>query len=429
MLKQLLQYRLKALSQKIIRRYQPRIIGITGSIGKTSAKEAIALVLSDKFSVRSSQKNYNNEFGLPLTIIGAEAGGRSIRSWLKVFNQAEQLLKVKDPTYPEVLVLEMGVDRPGDMEYLCSIVTPEVGVETAVSYAHLEFFGSIANIKKEKQVLIEHVDNKGAAILNFDNEYTKDMVQASKARIISYSINDEDAALKAQDIAYNFTKGDYSLSGLNFKLNYQGSIVPVFMKNVLSETAIYASLAGAAVGLHFGLNLIDIAQSLKDFVMPKGRMNLLAGINYSFIIDDTYNSSPEACLSALGILKTMKIGPEGHKYALLGDMLEIGSYTEEGHQLIGRRAAEAADDIIAVGRQAATIAAGALAVNFPKDNIFTFTNAIEAGKFLAARIKSGDVVLAKGSQGIRLETAVKLLMAEPERAKELLVRQDGNWQE
>lgn len=427
-MRKLLQFKLKFLARLIAKKYQPHIIGITGSIGKTSTKEAVVTVLTGLFRVRSSFKNYNNELGLPLTIIGHESAGHSIFGWLMVFVKAWKLIIFRDHNYPEILVLEMGVDRPGDMAYLCSIISPEIGIVTAVSYSHLEYFGSVANIKKEKQVLIENVDNKGLAILNYDNELTREMSDVSHAKVITYGLG-EGADLRAQDVSYNFSKGDYDLSGLHFKMGYAGSIVPVFMKNVLSEPAIYAALAGAAVGLHFKMNLVEVADALNNFNLPPGRMNLLPGINHSFVIDDTYNSSPEAALAALEVLNNIRISEEGKKYAVLGDMMEIGDYTEEGHRLVGAKIASSnINYLVAVGERAKFIVSGAKEAGFKEESIFYFDNVSAAGEFLATKINNGDVVLVKGSQFMRMEKIVKNLMAETDRAKELLVRQGKEWE-
>jgi len=426
-MKKIIQLKLKILAQLILRKYQPVVIGITGSIGKTSAKEAISQVLKEKLNVRLSFKNYNNEIGLPLTVIGATSPGRNLWGWLKVFCRALSLLLVKDSAYPAVLVLEMGIDRPGDLAYLLSIAPVDVGLVTAVSYSHLEYFGSVVNIKKEKQVLIERLKSQGLAILNNDNEGTREMIKSSPARVLTYGLQ-PGANLQAQDIVYNFSKGKYELNGLNFKLNYNGSIVPVVMPDVMSETAIYAALAAAAVGLYFEMNLVEIARGLRDFTLPPGRMNLLPGIKHAFIIDDTYNSSPEAALSALETLRQVKIDPGAEKYAVLGDMLEIGHYTEEGHRLVGRQVAlNGIQHLIAVGEKARDFIVGAKEAGLDDDYIFYFDRPEEAGRFLQHRIKEGDVLLVKGSQGVRLEKVVKELMAEPDQAAELLVRQGKEW--
>jgi UDP-N-acetylmuramoyl-tripeptide--D-alanyl-D-alanine ligase len=321
----------------------------------------------------------------------------------------------------------MGVDHPGDMAYLTAIAPPTIGIVTTISYSHLEYFGSLMNIKKEKQVLIEKLDNKGLAILNYDNEAVREMAAASTAKVLTYGLK-PGADLQAQDIVYNFTKGTYELSGINFKLNYQGSIVPVFMDNVMSEAALYAALAAAAVGLYFKMNLVEVAAALKDFSLPRGRMNILPGIKHTFIIDDTYNASPEAAVSAVDILGRIKVEEAAHKYAVLGEMLELGSYTEEGHRLVGAKvAASGIDELIAVGEKARDIIRGATEAGLADDYIFYFDKPEEAGRFLQNRLKAGDIILVKGSQGMRMERIVREIMAEPERAGELLVRQGEEW--
>jgi UDP-N-acetylmuramoyl-tripeptide--D-alanyl-D-alanine ligase len=428
-MRKLLKIKLKILAKLIIKKYQPKIIGITGSIGKSSAKSAISHVLTENFNVRTSYKNYNNEIGLPLTIIEVKSPGKDYFYWFIIILKALKLLLIRDKSYPKILVLEMGVDRPRDMDYLLSIVKPDIAVVTAVSYSHMEFFGSLANIKKEKQRLVEALSSSGVAILNYDSAQVKEMEKVSKAKILSYGIKSENVSLQAQDIIYNFAREkSYELSGINFKLNYQGATVPVYMKNVLSEAAIYATLAAIAVAVELGVNVVNAASAFNNFFLPPGRMNILPGIKHSFIIDDTYNSSPEAAISAINILGKMNIDKESSKYAVLGDMLEIGSYTIEGHRLVGRKTYEnKIDYLLAVGERARDFIRGAKDVGMNEDRIYYFDYIEEAGRFLQNRIKAGDVILVKGSQGARMEKVVKEIMAEPEHASELLIRQDKKW--
>ncbi len=427
-LRTILKNNLKILAKLIIKKYQPKVIAITGSVGKSSAKEAVWQVLHTKFRVRASIKNYNNEIGLPLTIIGASSAGKSFFAWLRIFVKALGLLIIRDKNYPEIIILEMGIDRIGDMNYLVSIVKPHIAIVTSVSHSHLEYFGSVNNIKKEKQVLVESLEKNGLAILNFDSELVKEMAKISKAPVLSYGIKDKEADFLTQDIVYNFTKGDYDLSGITFKVQHQGSVVPVSMKNVISEPAIYAVLAAFAVASSLDLSVLEVASSLYDFSLPPGRMNMLPGVKHSFIIDDTYNSSPEAVMSALDILAKMNIDKENNKYAVLGEMLEIGAYTEEGHRKIGEKVAkEKINFLIAVGERARDFMRGAAEAGFNEDYMFYFSKSKDVGPFLQNRIKAGDLLLVKGSQGVRMELIVKELMAEPDKAKDLLVRQDDAW--
>lgn len=292
---------LKVFAKLIINKYRPLIIGITGSVGKTSAKEAVFAVLSGKRKVRSNIKNYNNEIGLPLTIIDAQAQGKSVFGWLGVFWKATSLLITTDNNYPEVLILEMGIDRPGDMDYLNGIVQSKIGIATLIGPVHLEYFGTIERIQKEKGKLIEQLPKDGYAVLNFDNEKTRKLKDISKAKVITYGF-DEKADVQAKELNFSLGKAG-EVQGINFKLSYKGSSVPVFLLNSLGTSAVSACLAGAAVGIIQGMNLIEIAQSLKNFRNPKGRLNLLKGIKRSLIIDDTYNSSPQSAITALGVLK------------------------------------------------------------------------------------------------------------------------------
>lgn len=438
-MKKIIELKLKYISKIILDRYKPEIIGITGSVGKTSAKEAVYTVLASKFNARRNIKNYNNEIGLPLTIIGVDSPGSSIIGWGMVFLKALKLILVKDKNYPKILVLEMGVDRPGDMKYLNSIVKCKIGIITAIGPVHLEFFKSINNIQKEKGALIKNLAKHGRAILNYDDEKAMQTSKYTQAKILTYGFN-EKADVRAQELVFSFDKSTNlseletnktnmnNLAGVSFKLSYQGSAVPILLPNVIGYAAVYAALAGAAVGIAYGLNLVEVAQALREFKSPCGRMNLIRGIKNTLIIDDTYNSSPQASIIALDTISKIPLVNGARRFAVLGDMLELGSMSEQGHKQVGRHAVKSKiDKLIVVGERARDISRGAIKAGMLKDNIFHFTQAKEAGKFIQDRINQGDLILIKGSQGIRMEKIVKEIMAEPLRAKELLVRQDEQW--
>ncbi len=430
MLRKILQFKLKFFAQRILKKYQPIVIGITGSVGKTSAREAIYLVLKDKRSVRLSPKNYNNEIGLPLTIIGADSPGRNLQAWWLIFIKALGLLLWKDKNYPQILILEMGTDRPGDLAYLTKIAPPTISVVTGVSRSHLEYFSSLDNIRKEKQVLVENIkktNNAGLAVLNYDNKLSREMSLVSKAPVLTYGLQ-AGADLRAEDLTFNFSKDGYELAGINFKLNYQGSVVPVSLPQALTESAVTAALAGAAVGIYFKFNLIEIAQALRPFSLPRGRMNILAGAKHTFIIDDTYNASPVSALAALDTLDRIQIDESATKYAILGDMLELGKYSVDGHRLVGQKFANSTIKyLIVIGEKSRDIIQGAISAGLADDYIFHFDQVEKVAPFLLNKLRAGDLILIKGSQGMRLEKIVKELLAEPERASELLVRQSPEW--
>jgi UDP-N-acetylmuramoyl-tripeptide--D-alanyl-D-alanine ligase len=421
-MKKILQLKLKILAKLVIWRQKPKVVAITGSVGKTSSKNAICQVLRSRYRVSGGLKNYNNEIGLPLSIIGSLSPKRNIFAWFLIFCKALRLIIFKSKKYPEVLVLEMGIDRPGDMDYLCSIAKPSVGVVTAVGHSHIEFFGSKGKIKEEKQKLVKALPASGLAVLNCDDDLVCQMANLSRSKVLKYGFTSE-AELKAQDLIYNLERGNYDLSGLNFKFNYNGSIVPVVMDNVITKSAVYAALSAASVALHFGLNLIDIASSLKDFSLPNGRMNTLIGINHSFIIDDSYNSSPESCKLALEVFDKIKIDKESFKYAVLGDILELGDMSEEIHREIGKYISKLdIDFLVLVGRESEFIGEEASKRGFLKDNIFYLKNSTEAGLFIQDRIRPGDVMLFKGSRGMKMEEAIKKVMINPEKSASLLVK-------
>ena len=426
-MKKVIEKILKFFAQKILAKYQPLVVGITGSIGKTSTKEAVSTVLSKKYRLRRNVKNYNNEIGVPLTIIGAEAQGRSVFGWLSVFLKAAFLSATKDRNYPNVLVLEMGVDHPGDMDYLNDIVKCHIGVVTFVGPVHLEFFNTIEKVQKEKGKLIENLDRDGFAILNYDNIKTREIKNISKVKTLTYGF-DTKADVRAQEIIFSFDKGDV-LQGTSFKLSHNGSSVPVFLPGVLGGSVVYSSLAAAAVGITQGMNLIDISQALREYKPPRGRMNLMAGIKHTLIIDDTYNSSPQAAIAVLGVLKEIPIKENAKKIAVLGDMLELGGYSEEGHREVGKYLAKMEiEKLITVGECSRDIGRGAKEAGMSEDNVFHFADTTSAGQFLQEIMKEDDLVLIKGSQGMRMEKIVREVMAEPQKASELLVRQDVKWQ-
>lgn len=430
-MKKLIQLKLKVLARIIIKKYKPEIIGITGSVGKTSTKDAIYSVLSSKFSVRRSIENYNNEIGVPLTIIGEKSPGRSVFGWLMVFCRACKLILITDKNYPKILVLEMGVDRPGDMDYLTSIAKCKIGVVTLIGLTHLEYFGTIDKIQKEKSTLIKNLEKSGWAILNYDNEKSRQISDVSKSKVITYGMQDK-ASIRAQEVVFSFERNiKQSLDGLrgvSFKLSYDGSFAPVLLPGVIGCAAVYAALAAAAVGIAYEMNLIEIAEALRSFKSPNGRMNLIEGIKNTLIIDDTYNSSPSSSMAALDVFKTIPKSRGNKRYAVLGDMLELGNQSEKGHRQVGEYLVECGiNKLVVVGERSIDIMHGAIDAGMSEDDIFHFATSVEAGRFIQDRIKQGDLILVKGSQGMRMERIVKELMAEPMRAEELLVRHSKSW--
>ena len=428
-MKKIISYLLKRLAKKFIKKYRPKIIGITGSVGKSSAKEMIYAILKDHFEVRRTIKNYNNELGVPLTILGRLSPGKSLSGWLRVFWMAFGGLIFREISYPKILVLEMGVDRLGDIKYLTTIVQPEIGVITAIAPTHLEFFGSIENIVREKQTLVSSLPPSGWAVLNADDDLVWNMKEHINAKILSFGFSERaDVRVIEYELDQQVDEGITKINGIRIKIRYHGSVMPVFLPKIISRSQVYAVLAAIAVGTIFDLNLIEISESCGKCEAVKGRMSPILGINQSLIIDDTYNASPKAVKVALSNLLEIEKAPQSRRIAVLGDMLELGKNSAEYHQKVGElEIINNIDLLVTVGNLAKEIAEGAKKDKENLNKIFSFGEQSEVIEFLKNNIKKGDIILVKGSQGARMEKVVQAIMAEPQRAKGFLVRQDSMW--
>ena len=411
---------LRILARATIRRYKPVIVGVTGNVGKTSTKLAIGAVLSRLRRIRASAKSFNNEIGFPLAILGDWQKTGGVFFWMRVILASIMRLIVRTRRYPEVLVLEYGVDRPGDMDYLLSIARPDVAVVTAIGDVpvHVEFFAGKEQVVKEKAKLVRALSAASHAVLAADDSAVAEMAKETRAHILTYGF-DESAAVRVS----SFEQVLKEMQGSVMKLEYRGNFIPVRIEGALGKAQSCAAAAAGAVGLIFSMNLVSISEALNDYRPPQGRLRVLRGVKKSLLIDDTYNASPLAMEEALRTLAPMK----KRRIAVLGDMLELGKYTLEAHERSGKLAAHAADMLITVGLRGKLISAAALTEGMDAGAVHHFETVGEAGKFLEEKLKAGDVVLLKASQAVRLEKAVKEVMAEPERARELLVRQDARW--
>lgn len=423
----LLQFILKLFARATIAKYKPRIVGITGSVGKTSTKEAIVAVLATKWRVGQTPKNLNNEIGLPLIILGEkDSGYNSVFSWLKIFGRALKQLLITNATYPEFLVLEYGVDKEGDMDYLLSIARPEVAVITAIAPTHLEFLGSVEAVGREKSKLITNLPPQGIVVLNLDDDWLADFSGKIKSRLITFGFS-QTAQVRADNWLLSKDENN-SVIGISFKLISGGSSVPIFLPGIVGKPAVLVALAATVVGIALGVPLLDISQALQSMPLLPGRLRLIAGVFNTTLIDDTYNSSPAAVVEALDVLSRFPLVVNARRWAILGDMLELGKESEKLHRGIGKLVVKSkVDFLITVGKESRAMASGATLDGFKPESAWHFTDSSEVGHFVKQRLQAGDVVLIKGSQGIRCEKVTKKLMAEPELANELLVRQYKPW--
>jgi UDP-N-acetylmuramyl pentapeptide synthase len=410
------------LSELTLVRYEPGIIGITGSVGKTSTKAAMAAVLGSDRRVRAAGKSFNNELGLPLTILGDWESTEGILFWPKVLVSGISQLLAKNPSYPHIVVLEYGVDRPGDMDYLLRIARPQVGVVSALGEipVHVEFFAGPESVKKEKAKMVGALPVTGFAILNGDEPRVLEMKNETRAHPLTFGFS-RGVEMRISGFTNHLDK---KFKGVSFKLTYGGTSVPVKIEGVFGKSHAYATAAACAAGLIYGMNLGRMAEALSSYEPVPGRLCLVSGIKDSFIIDDSYNSSPTATHEALRVLGSLKAK---RKIAVLGDMLELGKYTMEAHEGIGRLIPKNADILMTLGSRGKFIAERAAKSGFSKKKIMTFMDVGEAGLELQRKMQKGDLILVKGSQSVRMEKIVKEVMAEPQKAEELLVRQSPVW--
>ena len=409
---------LKILASLILKKFKPKIIAITGTVGKTSTKEAILTVLSH-FVVRGNIKSYNNTLGVPLTILGSETGGKNIFKWLVIFIRAFLMIifPKKLSNYPGILVLELGIDRPGDMDYFLSFIKPDIGIITAVGEApvHVEFFKSRDALGIEKVKIVSALSN-GAAIINCDDPFLDKVAKRLEFSVLTFGF-EEGATVRIMEYKTTF-------DGTFFKIEHAGNVVPFRLPGALGIGQVYASAAATATGIFFKMNLVNISQALLSYKPPPGRMKILPGIKESLVIDDTYNASPMAMQAALETLNEFEAS---RKIAVLGDMLELGEYTEEAHRQIGKFTAQFLDYLFVIGLRAKFISDEAKKNGLEENRIFEFNKGEEAIDKLQKIIQEEDLILVKGSQGMRMERIVEGIMAEPNKAKDLLVRQDKAW--
>ncbi len=350
-----------------------RVVGITGSVGKSTTKELTAEVLEQRFRTIKSPGNLNNEIGLPLSLLRAtEAHERA--------------------------VLEMGFYVPGEIAFLCEIARPQVGVVTNVSQVHLERAGSLQAIVDGKAELVESLPPapEGVAVLNYDEPLVRSMADRTQAAIFYYGLS-EQADLWASDVQ------GLGLEGVRFVLHYCGESVHVRVP-LLGRHSVHTALRAAAVGLVEGLTWEEIVAGLQSS-HTQLRLVAVHGPGGALLLDDTYNAAPPSVIAALNLLAEL----DGRRIAVLGDMLELGDYEERGHRMVGSRAAAVADLLVAVGERARWIADEALKSGMASEQVVTLQDSEQAIDYLKTRIGEGDIVLVKGSRGMRMDRIVSAL--------------------
>ncbi|NLM26411.1 MAG: UDP-N-acetylmuramoyl-tripeptide--D-alanyl-D-alanine ligase [Firmicutes bacterium] len=365
---------LQQLAAEYLKQHPVPVIAVTGSNGKTTTKDLIAQVLSKKFVVHKTKGNFNNELGLPLTILELE------------------------PEH-EIMVLEMGMRGLGEIAALAELAPPDVAVITNVGPVHLELLGSLENVAQAKTELLEKLSPEGLAILNGDDSLLR--LHSYKAPLVWFFGEQADNQLQASNI-------NIDQNGLaSFTCHWQEQ--KVFVKlSVPGKHNVLNSLAAIAVGLHFGISLADCAAGLKDANLTEMRLEVIEGPRGVKIINDAYNASPASMAAALDTVKSM--ASEGRKVAILGDMFELGSVAEQAHQELGRLASQACDYLIYVGSYAALVKKGAEDEGLSPADIHIYSQVSDLIQNLEKLIADQDLVLVKASRGMALEQVVDALL-------------------
>lgn len=357
-------------------RFDVQVTGITGSVGKTSTKEVLASVLSTRFNTLKSAGNLNNEIGCPLTVLQLDGAHQKV-------------------------VLEMGAGYElGELTFLCGIARPDIGVVTVVAPVHLERMGTVENIALNKSELVRSLPSQGTAVLNGDDPLVAAMREVTAAHVVMYGL-DPACDIYATDIE---GKG---LNGVHFTLHVKEDSQRWRVRlPLLGRHSVHTALAAAGAAHAAGMSWDSIVAALQK-LDAQVRLLVVPGQNGSTLIDDSYNASPDSTIAALNLLEEM----DGRRIAVLGDMLELGSYAREGHMKVARRAAIVADRLVVVGTLGRLIGEEALRLRSdrPSDRVFFARDNDQVVEYLGRVLKQGDYVLVKGSRSLRMDKIVDAL--------------------
>jgi alanine racemase len=387
---------LLAWAKAIVLEYGVKVVAITGSVGKTGTKEAVAAVLGGRYSVFRNRGSFNGLYGLPIAL------GRLL------------------PEH-ELAVLELGSDHIGEIAALAELTHPHVGIVTAVSAAHLEAFGTLDQVAEEKGALIRALPaDYGLAILNWDDHLVREMQPRSGVRTVRVGLQ-AGADLRATDV-------ELDLTATRFRVQLGDRIYHISMP-WLGRFRIFSALAALAVGQEYGIPLSEIVDSLAELPQLPGRLNAIQALGGATLLDDTVNSSPAAVAAALDFLAELE--HPGRKIAVLGDMYQLGDVAELEHRQIGHHVAQVVDELVVKGELASEIGRGAVEAGFPADRVFYAYSTDQVIRQLGFQpevdadtgLEAGDLILVKGSALTRLEQVSRALLANPGRDQEKLVRQ------
>lgn len=406
----------------VLRRYKPKIVAVTGSVGKTSTKDAVYAVLASTYHARKSEKSFNSELGVPLTILGLPNAWSNVFGWLE--NMIEGLLLlVRKKKYPSWLVLEVGADRPGDIKAL-SWIRPHVVVYTRFPDlpVHVEYFPTKESVAEEKRELGRALRAEGTLIINGDDPMMEHETVCDGQRMLSYGFR---KGVTVRGGAFSVRYEDERPVGVSCSVETVGQHAELVIMGALGKHLLAPALAALAVAVSEGVPFDRALTALQSCTPAPGRLRILAGEQGSIVLDDTYNASPVAVLAGLEALAYVRT--HARVFVVLGDMLELGEYSVQAHREVGERVALVADLFLAVGVRMRAAADAAKAIQGKLKHVQCVKDAYDAASFLKGRVAKNDLVYVKGSQSMRMERVVEALLAEPGTAASVLVRQDPVW--
>jgi UDP-N-acetylmuramoyl-tripeptide--D-alanyl-D-alanine ligase len=406
----------------VVRKYKPVVVMVTGSVGKTSTKDAVAAALTESLFVRASEKSYNSEFGVPLTILGAKNPWTSSFAWARVFKEALALVLLPNH-YPKVLVLEVGADRPGDLARILRIATPDVVVVTRLPDVpvHVEAYISPDAVREEEFAPAYALAAGCPLIVSSDDPYAVEMAARLEVSTTTYGT---DANANFRIVGEELITDEHKrVVGMQAVLRIGDARETLKVYGALGEQQLLPGAAALACAAALGVPLADALKGLSKYVPPPGRTRLLEGREGAVLIDDSYNASPAAVEEGL---KALKLVHAKRHIAVLGDMMELGRYSVSEHERIGELAAKSADIVVAVGVRSRALAASARAAGLSEESVLLYDTAAAASAPLRALVGAGDAVLIKGSQSMRMERITEALLADPLDTSKL-VRQEREW--
>lgn len=408
---------LAILARAILNKYQPQIVMVTGSVGKTSTKDALAAAFSETHFLRASEKSYNSEFGLPLTVIGAKNPWENPAAWFGVFQEALALIMLPSH-YPKLLILEVGADRPGDLKRILRIAKPDAVVVTRLPDVpvHVEAYEGPQAVRDEEFTPAYALNPEAPLVICAEDTYAKTMAARLPVFVTTFGFSkDADICIASPEF---YAEGE--ASGMRAQIDNE----EVRVQGALGRPQLYAPAAALALAKALNISRSDVLAGLANYVAPPGRARVLLGIHNSYIIDDSYNASPAAVEEGLSALSL--IPQKGRRIAVLGDMLELGRYSQEEHARIGTLVAQKADMLVAVGVRSRATYEAAKKAGLPEETAYAVDTAQDAATLLVDLVSENDVILVKGSQSVRMERVSEALLRNPEDASRL-VRQEREW--